>query len=432
MIPRLVLAELVGGWRLWAGAFVVCVVAALIALVCAGDVSTAAILSEAQNPSGLINHALVFGAMNVPVVIGALNILLVYVVRLQRTHHALWQFGGVTPKLIRRIVVLQVGVVGVLAFLVALVLAAPTLRFLLNGLSAAVRGTEEEQITEVALSPAPTAIAFTVFLMVVVGSASSAARAASRTPALVAVRAPAEEPSRPSRARTVAGAIVLAVAGVLWAVTLNGGSGYLDFSQILVIIAFLLVAPVASQVVMEGWTRLMPFRSPSWFLAKEFAHHNVVRSHAGISLLVVAAGIGVETGYIGLWQDPEYFSIALAIFGTPIALVLVTGAATIFMTATHRRREAALLVVSGGTYGTAVRAAVVEAVIFVITALILGVVVALPSALGPQPGGTWWQAFVPLPFVLGLGLALLLTTTVAPVLQARRRVLSVELARESA
>lgn len=385
MVFKLVTTELLVAWRLWAGAFVVALFAALIACVCAGDFSTASVTPANEDPGGLINHALIFGSFNVPVVIGALNVLLTYIVDLQRSRYALWQLAGVGPRTIRSVILLQATILGITAFAIALLLAAPTLNLFLNTLSAPIR-SEAAPLRHVTVGVLELSIAFVVFMTVVVLSALGAARKASRTPILAVIRTPEIINAPLSRTRIVLAMAFGALTLISIALTQITGVGYFDFAQLLILVAFLFAASWVAEQVMRFWLGMIRNRSDSWFIARESAKYNVTRSHAGITLMVVAIGLAIETGYIGLWSEPEYMAIGLAVFGSPIALVLFAGVATIIMTSGHRRRDTALLAISGGTRTVALTAAALESLIITLTAGIISLIIALPSVIWPQGG----------------------------------------------
>ncbi|MFE4198074.1 FtsX-like permease family protein [Paenarthrobacter sp. NPDC056912] len=425
MIIKLVTVELFSSWRLWVCAFIVALFAALIACVCAGDFSTARFMPAEQGPAGLINHALIYGGFNAPVVIGALSVLLTYVVDLRRGRYALWQLAGVGPRTIRQVVLLQAAFLGLAAFAVAILLAVPTLNLFLNTLSAPMR-TGSNPVREVRLEPLEMSVAFVVFMAVVVLSALGAAGKASRTPILAAIRTPEVANAPLSKARLITSAVFAVLAiGALVIGQLD--RNFIVFGVLLALFAFLPAAPWIAERVTSFWVGLIPRPTTSWFIARETAKYNVTRSHAGITFMVIASGLGIVTGYIGLWDDPDFYALALALFGAPIGLVLFAGAATIIMTAGHRRLDTTLLIVSGGTNLTALKAAAFEALIFTITTGIIALVIALPGFLWPM--GSPLAVLLPIPFVLALGFITMLITTTAPVIQTRRNTPAIEMRR---
>ncbi|NQX10690.1 hypothetical protein HQQ80_03515 [Microbacteriaceae bacterium VKM Ac-2855] len=437
MIFALVTRELAIGWRLWAGAFVLAFFAGLIACVCAGDISTAHAMTPDQDPAGLINHAYIYMGFNAPVVVGALNILITYIVALQRPRYALWQLAGVAPRTIRTVVLLQTALLGLVAFALALLVAAPTLNFTLNTLSAPLR-SDAEPIRVVTLAWPEVTVAFLVFMAVVLLSALGAATKARRTPILAAIRTPEVTNAPLSKARFVWAIVCLAIVVVCTISIMVTGSGWFAFGQMLIIIVFLPVASWVSERVMRLWVGLVPGGHESWYIARESAKYNVTRSHAGISLMVIAIGLGIFTGAFGLWSEPEYAAIAIVLFGSPLALALFAGAATIMMTSVHRRRESVLLTLSGATRSVLIVAAALEALIFTITAGIISLAIAVPFILTPTQQETATGEtvidnplipLVPIPFVLVIGFFVLFVTTVQPILQASRNSPASELRR---
>lgn len=63
------------------------------------------------------------------------------------------------------------------------------------------------------------------------------------------------------------------------------------------------------------------------------------------------------------------------ILGPALLLAALGSAAVIFMTGRTRARDNALVSVSGGTFGTTALSAVFEAVIYVVTALLIAAVI---------------------------------------------------------
>lgn len=426
MITRLVLAEVARAWRLWVSTFVVIVLASAVALVCAGDVSTAATVADPVDAAGLRNHALVFGAVNAIVVVGALNVLVTFTVRVRRRNHALWQFGGMGPTLIRRVVLTEVAVVSLAGFGTALALMPFTLDALMAFLSAPLRDTGAPPLAA-RLGPVEALVAFAVSELVVLLSALGAARAASRTPALLAVREPEAESGRSGLGlvRKTAAWALGGSAVAMYVLTLVGAQGITMVFLVPAMGFVIAVAPWACRRLVVAWTRALPDAPAPWFLARESLVHHATRSHSAIALLAVAMMLGSLTGLAGVWDDPASFLGGLAIFGGPVLIILFTGAATVVMTTLSRRRDVALLVVAGGTFRTAFVSALLEAVATVLTA----VLIALPFAVASIPTAltSWTDPLRPLPVVVVVGLVIMVSATTAPVVQARHRPLGAQL-----
>jgi hypothetical protein len=424
VIARLVLVEVVRARHLWAWAFVIMVLAALVALVCAGDVSTAAVLTDPVDAAGLRNHALVFGGINSIVVVGALNVLVTFTIRVQRRTHALWQFAGVGPALIGRVVLAQAAALSLAAFGTALLVLPVVLQQLMAFLSAPLRSVDAP-VLEPRLGLVEGLVAFAVFELTVLLSALGAARAASRTPALFAVRDPELEVNRTGLGRKTT-AVVLGVTTVsMYVLNLLGAQGVTMVFLVPAMGFVVTVAPWLCRTLVARWTTALPGAPVSWFLARESLTHHVARSHSAIALLAVALMLGSLTGLAGVWESPSYYLAGFAIFGSPVLIILFTGAATVMMTTMGRRRDAALLVVAGGTFRTAVVSAVLEAFAMVVTALLIALPVALATV--PTALSSWTEPLRPLPFVIAIGFVIMLVATVTPVLQARRRSLGRQL-----
>ena len=417
MIARLVLGDLVASWRLWAASWAVMTAGALVALVCAADFSTAATLADPVDAAGLRNHALVFSAMNGLVVLVALTVLVSFTVQLQRRTYALWQLSGVGPSLVLRVVVLQALLLAAVSLAVALAGLPWVLDGVMTVLASPLRSPGAPALTAT-LGVPEALVASGAFAVVVVASALGAGRSAARTPLLTAVREPDQEVARPRRARLVTTAVTGAAALALLVLSALGAQGPSALFLVPAMASVVAGSPWAVPWLLERWTRLVPSRSDAWFLARRSALHHASRSQAAVSLLAVTGMLGSLTGLAGVWDDPAYYLNGLALFGTPVALVLVTGAATVAMTTRGRRRDTALLVVGGGTASLALRAAVLEALVVVVTAAL----VVVPAAVVSIPGtiGSPLDTLRPLPALLLLGAVVMVAVTVAPVLSARR------------
>ncbi|MGY3261409.1 hypothetical protein [Frigoribacterium sp. 2355] len=422
MIARLVVADLVASWRTWLGSFLVLFLSGVVALVCAGDVSTARAMGDTEQAAALMNHAKIYSAMNGLVVVGGVGVLVGYAVRLQRTRHALWQFAGLTPRTIATVVLAQVATVSLLAFLAASVAVVPVFDLLLNGLSRPVRADPDAPLVSIVLSPGPVAVAAFVHVGVAVASTVVAARRAGLTPALVAVRAPLDESVRPGAGRLVATGLTGVLAVGAYVAHLLGDRGVTGLFPIAFIALFAAAAPWLTGPAMRLWTSALPTRvGTTWFVARRDALHSVARSQAAVALIAIAAALGAFTGTIGVWDDLRVLVQGLALFGVPVVVVLLTAGTTIFMATSERRRESAALVVAGMTWRAVVVAAAIEALVVTVTAGLVATVLALPATVVPFPGQQALDSLRPLPWVLLVGFVLVAVLSIAPVLSARRR-----------
>ena len=422
MIARLVVADLVASWRTWLGSFLVLFLSGVVALVCAGDVSTARAMGDTEQAAALMNHAKIYSAMNGLVVVGGVGVLVGYAVRLQRTRHALWQFAGLTPRTIATVVLAQVATVSLLAFLAASVAVVPVLDLLLNGLSRPVRADPDAPLVSIVLSPGPVAVAALVHVGAALASTVVAARRAGRTPALVAVRAPLDEPVRPGAVRLVATGLTGVLAIGAYVGHLLGDGGVTGLFPVAFIALFAAAAPWLTGPAMRLWTAALPTGVGTiWFVARRNALHSVARSQAAVALIAIAAALGAFTGTIGVWDDLRVLAQGLALFGVPVVVVLLTAGTTIFMGTSERRRESAALVVAGMTWRAVVVAAAIEALVVTVTAGLVATVLALPATVVPFPGQQALDSLRPLPWVLLVGFVLVAVLSITPVLSARRR-----------
>ncbi|KQM16562.1 hypothetical protein ASF83_12230 [Plantibacter sp. Leaf171] len=426
MIARLVVSDLLLHWRLWVGTFAVLTAGALIALVCAGDLSTARAMPPGPDQAALLNHAMIYSTMNGLIVIGSLSVVIGFAVKLQRPSHALWQIAGLGPRTVSRVVVLQTLLLAIAALLIGAAVAPTIVSLFLNDLTAPLRAPGAKPYT-IVIAADTSAIAGFVFLIVVSVTATFASIAARRVPLLLAVRSEEHDGAGSGRSRwRVVVAIGFAVlAAVLMTALLLGDRGVSSLFPVPIIALAVTVAPWVVGPVTDTWTRVVPGRaSTSWSLARRSAAYQLARSHATITMLSFAIMLGGFTGGMGLWSDPRSIEIAIALFGAPVVIVLITAGVTVSMTFLDRRREAALLVVGGATFRTALLVAAFESLICTGTAAIVGLAALVPTMIVPFGGEPWDSVLVPLPAVLTVGCVVLLAATAAPVLAASRRPLA--------
>jgi putative ABC transport system permease protein len=426
MIARLVVSDLLLHWRLWVGTFAVLSAGALIALVCAGDLSTARAMSPGPDQAALLNHAMIYSTMNGLVVVGSLSVVVGFVVKLQRPSHALWQIAGLGPGTVARVVVMQTLLLAIAALSVAVAVAPALVGLVLNDLTAPLRAPGAEPYT-IVIAADTSAIAALAFLVVVFVTATFASVEARRVPLLLAVRS--EESDAPGAGRSRWRLIVAIGFAVLGAAMITalllGDRGISGLFPVPIIALAVTIAPWIVGPVTTAWTRVVPPpASTTWYLARRSAAHQLARSHATTTMLSLAIMLGGFTGGMGLWSDPRSAQVAIAVFGVPVAIVLITAGVTVFMTFLDRRREAALLVVGGATFGAALVVAVLESLICAGTAAIIGLVALVPAMIVPFAGEPWHSVLAPVPAVLAVGCVVLLAATAAPVVAASRQPLA--------
>ena len=391
---RLVLADLLQHARVWLGVTVVAAAAALVLSTAAADLETAA---RTGGDVGLALYA-IGGLVVVTTTVAAVVVLASaadLTVVLQQRSHALWLLLGISPAAVRRVVRAQLLLAGLVGALVGTALAVPLLSPLFARTVGAAPGFGAVEVRYGGVGAAAVVVA----VVVVVGlSGGRSARRASRVAATAVLRDP-----DPPGTRVGAGRWVLAVVllGVLVAVLASLGGRPADRLQPPLLLTGLLVAgvlvalgPLVVPAVLRAWTRLVPVRlSSAWFLARASAAHRTGRSAAAISPLLVACALTGSLSAAGAVAtagpaaagtvSPVSLPTVVLLVGGPVLLSVLGAVVTVLMSAGPRHREAALVRAAGGTPGLVLLAALAEAVIYVVTAALLGLVaVAVTTAAG--------------------------------------------------
>jgi putative ABC transport system permease protein len=434
---RLILSDLVANARIWLGTLLIALATGAVGAVAASDIRTAI---EAGGTEALALYAIsgvmiAFTTITALIVAGSVAGL---TVALQQRAYALWQLVGVRPGYVRIVVTTQLVVVSligsVLGCLAALPILGPLYRYSLAG------SPELADLRPVLGAGGAVPVVVFVTLVVTLAGSRSAGRAA-RTPPIRSLHE-TDRPGQPMTAgRWVGGLIaVVAVAGIVASLP---GTAPDQLSVPLMLIAPLTAgvlaafAPLYLARLLRGWTALVPDQiSSSWYLARSSTAYGVARSTATISPITVAValagGLYAANGTASGGGTVTAGSVVL-LLGGPLLLALLGATATIFMAGRRRDREFALVVAAGATRAVVLAAAAWEAVIYTVTATILGAVAVGVAALA---GG--WAAETGTPsFGLGAigtvalaGLLLTLVATVLPTAVALRRDLPQTLAAE--
>jgi len=431
---RLIISDLLANLRIWLGTLVVAAATGAVSTVAAAEIETAA--RTGGNPGlalyAISGTALLFATLSAVVVLGSISNL---AVALQQRAYALWQLVGIRPVLIRLVVLTQLLIVAVIGAAVGCAATAPALPALFRFFFTGANGLEGLRPR---FGPAAAGGVIVFVTAVVVLSGARGAGRASRVPALQTLR----EPDRPSRRMGVprwlsAGAVLAIVVSVVASLP---GTAPGRLSTPLMIIAPLVaaflsaVSPLLLPVFLRGWTALIPPTiSASWYLARNSTAQNVSRSTAAVSPLMVAValtggfytataigGAAVSRESMTTAADVGNGTVALLI-GGPVLLAVLGATATIFMSSRSREREFALIQAAGGTGATVLGAAACEAVIYVVTAALLGAVaVAVTAVTGWWVEGSWEFGAGPVGVLAGAGLLLTLAATVLPTWTALR------------
>lgn len=434
---RLILFDLVGHARVWLGTLAVTIATGFIAALAAGLIETGtAYGGQVQEGLGSASSAvIIFTTVTALIVLSSTANL---AVALQQRSYALWQLVGIRPLFVGLVILAQLGIVGVVGALIGCLLAFPVLDPLLtwvfhtwddmHGISFHLSAVSVFLVT------------VTVAVIVVFGGIRGASRA-SRTQAIEVLRDPEPSQSKMGWARfsLTAGALA-AIVGLT--TSMNGAS----FSQIagqsimltpLIAGFFAGCGPILFPLVLRTWTVPFPSRaSASWFLARHSARYRLSQSSAAISPLMVAialaaglytagatlaAAVAVETGSAeGFELAPEGVVLML---GGPLLLSAIVAAATVLMSGHAREREFALIQAAGSTQTVIVLTAIWEAIIYTVTAAILGVtatvlgglIIAIALNLAFPT-----VSFATIGLLAGGGFVLILAATVVPTVAALR------------
>ena len=367
----------------------------------------------------------------------------------QQRSHALWKVLGIPGSRIRRIILGQVGVIGLLGGAIGAVASLPLVRlYLLTW-----REFEVFPPDLPIIMPGfgvPLTIAVTT-LFCILGGMGAARRAAS-VPEMQALR----EASAP-RTRTrwwqlvIVAVLVLAVVVTPFdsTVPLNEAeraelvAAGVDLNDpgeravtggamgLLAAIAGLCVPNWTLRPLLTWWTALVPGRSPAWFAARANARHRASLSMTTIVPFAIAVAMtGTVYAAVGAGQatGAQGSVNGFLTVGVPIFLISgVGGIANIAMVGRARRQEGALLGVIGARTGTVLASTALEGVIYAVTGIVFGLAAtafsAIYAALYSGGGMTVLVASVPvglLALVSGISLALAVATTWLPAQLDRR------------
>ena len=403
--------------------------------------------AELVNASHLIGSNLVSYAGLATAVI--LSTTLGLTVSAQQRSHALWKVLGIPGSRIRRIILGQVGVIGLLGGAIGAVASLPLVRlYLLTW-----REFEVFPPDLPIIMPGfgvPLTIAVTT-LFCIPGGMGAARRAAS-VPEMQALR----EASAP-RTRTrwwqlvIVAVLVLAVVVTPFdsTVPLNEAeraelvAAGVDLNDpgeravtggamgLLAAIAGLCVPNWTLRPLLTWWTALVPGRSPAWFAARANARHRASLSMTTIVPFAIAVAMtGTVYAAVGAGQatGAQGSVNGFLTVGVPIFLISgVGGIANIAMVGRARRQEGALLGVIGARTGTVLASTALEGVIYAVTGIVFGLAAtafsAIYAALYSGGGMTVLVASVPvglLALVSGISLALAVATTWLPAQLGRR------------
>lgn len=377
---RLVFSDLLDHASTWIGAFAVAVVCGYLGGWVASIEFTAGTYKALQNVGAAV---LMFSLVAAVVVLtSAANLT----VSAQRRSYALWQLANVMPRMISRVVLVQLVVVAVMGAVCGTLLAAATFIPLFPLLFDPLLGSNQV-IPQVGFSLMP-AVWLGVVGVFLCGGLKGA-RSAAQTPPLTVLREP--EPKCVG-ITWLRGVLFVGVGvGIYEVVSIMLGSApdvvmnWSLYLPILLTALLALVAPVAFSLVMRAWTTLIPqARWNAWYIARHTARYSLSSSTSVETPIMVGFGLvaGVYSA-VNLWaqyainQGSTTFTGipwigAILIMGGPVLLCATGAAVSVVMTSRSRTRDVALLIASGAQPQTIRAAAVCEAAIHALTATLVG------------------------------------------------------------
>lgn len=447
-MTRLILSDLAAHARVWLGILAVTMVAGLVGAIAAGLIETGIFHGGRvqQTLSSTSSAVVTFTILTAFIVLGSTANL---TVALQQRSYALWQLVGMRPTLVALVVLAQLGIVGVFGALIGCLIAVPFFGPLFTWTFRTWEGMQGISLHLGVVSML--VVAGTIAVIVLVGGLRGARRA-SRTPPIEALRDPEPPQMRVGWFRIVL--IVVTLGGtVALALNLDGAASISAFSGQAILLTPLAAAalaaagPIVFPLILRAWTELLPAStSASWFLARNSARYRLSHSSAAISPLMVAialagglytTGATLATAQAARTGSSDGFDLApegvVLLLGGPLLLSAVAAAATVFMSGHAREREFALVQAAGSTHAGIMLTAIWEAVIYTVTAAILGTAATVV-------GGYIIATKLSLPFptvsystlglIAGGGFMLILAATVTPTAAALRheipRTLAVE------
>ena len=405
--------------------------------------------AQAQGSAELVNASHIIGSSLVSYVGLATAVILSTTLGLtvsaQQRSHALWKVLGIPGSRIRRIILAQVGVIGLLGGALGAVVYLLTWRefdVFPQNLPIIMPGFG-----------VPLTIAVTT-LFCILGAMGPARRAAS-VPEMQALR---EATAPQTRTRwwqwVVVGIMLLGLVMTPFESSLpmsdaeraeraemaTSGMNLNDPGEramagasmgLLAAIAALSVPNWTLRPLLTWWTALIPGRSPAWFAARANARHRASLSMTTIVPFAIAVALtGTVYATVGAGQATGAQGSVNGFLSVGVPTFFISGVggiANIAMVGRARRQEGALLGVIGARTRTVLASTALEGVIYAVTGILFGLAAtafsAVYAALYSGGGMAVLVASVPvglLALVSGISLALAVATTWLPAQLDRR------------
>lgn len=459
MILLVAAKELVRGYRLWAGSLIVIIASSALCAAALAQFETAALLSDAEGESlrSMSQGIVAFGLLAAIAITAATTNL---AVASGRRGYALLQLAGLLPRQLTFMVLAQLVMLAVIGTGIGVgvgrLIAQPLLDL-------AIRETSIPAAVNVAYGGGTVAWAFGLFAGIVVLAGIRAAVRAGHVPPIEALREPEPPRIRMGVLRWVATGVAslttlglgigvattapsLTSAGQSLGVSLIIGLGLMFSIALTALTASL--GPVIYPVVLRAWTAIVPpGLSGAWFLARRSCRYRITQSTAAITPLMVGIALPGSVYTLFLTADDamtvgggsgEINSASIfTILGPALLLAALGSAAVIFMTGRTRARDNALVSISGGTIITATLSAILEAVIYVVTALLIataifGIVgIAVSTAFShTMPETVPVYGFATALVIAAVGFIIVGSATVLPTITPTRRTIPSLLATE--
>lgn len=434
ILAQLAAADVRSSWRVWAGLFTVCAVAAV-----AGSVPGVLIVTGLQTPGvrglallSIAGTTAAFGLISVLIVVSAVVRLTAGL--LERTY-ALWQLAGVTPRGVRVTMLVQTTVVATCGATVGAVAATILVPALVSASVADASGLAGVDV----VSSGPEAIAVALFTIAaaVLAALPGSRRAANTAPLLLLGAGPVRRRTPVVRITVVVLLTTLA-AGMLAGLPRSvpqGAAPALLIGPVLIAVVAVLGRWIGAPTV-RLWTAAVPGRTSVAFgLARATVRWATSRSDTTLAALLIAIGLpaalvgGQRTAAsaAGATSVPAGGSGAtLLILSGPVLLAAIGAAATAAMATRDRAQEREQLRAVGASPGLTLGVAVLEGLVLSGTGLLIaGVTVVIAvcaewAVLVPSYPSA--RPTVPVDVVLGTGVfctVLVVASTLLPAFSVR-------------
>ena len=408
-MTRYTLRALAAQWRSWSGTVAVLALAAGLINVCLVHRMTvtrpdvvAAARAAGVDPAELVVPGISVAFYTAMVTVPVVAVVGQSCVQALRTSWALWRLAGALPRQVLAAVLATVAVLGLVACVPGILLgqvAAQPFASVLTRLAAARMGR-----IEVAQTPTTLLLTVVVVVAVAVLGAVGPARAAVRTPAVEAVRDTASEGRRRMGVGRwiLAGVWALACAGQLFVAFLappgrkiDGlptGGGQAILASLLLAVLVVLLAPALIPGLLRLWSAPLARLGGPWLIARRSALWRSESSASAIGLLALAISFTaalttslatgqavVEAAHLNVTINQVDSLVLATILGVEALLGAV---AVVGMSSRSRQRELAVLRCAGSTVRGVRRQVVIEAALYVGTALLISLLPLVVTTAG--------------------------------------------------